>query len=296
MNRKALTAWTLAIALILMSGLAVADVPTMDRAGNPIVCPEKVERIVSLAPSITQVLMDLGMTDKLVAVDTYSSGSTGVPKTLPAFDIMAPDMEHIVALSPDLVLVSGMMLVSGENQLSKLPELGICVACIPSSESIEGILKDTLFIGELAGDKERAKALNDELVKAIDTLKAGTDEPVRVYFEIGSTPGLYSFGSETFLNEIVELLGGKNIFSDQKSWLSVSDESVVAADPQIIFTNENWNPDAVASIVSRPGWDVVSAVKNGNVYMIDADSSSQPNHRILLALTQMSEAMGMVRP
>lgn len=288
--KKIVCVWLL-IALVLGSGLTLAEMPREDRAGNPIAVPETVETIVSLAPSITRVIVDIGLGEKLVAVDTFSEGIEGVPENALVFDIMTPDAEQIVALSPDLVLLSSMTLVDGQDPLAMLLELEICVAFIPSSDSIEGILEDTLFIGTVAGNVEGAQALCDTLTAAIEAYRVETDTPVSVYFEISPMPYLYSFGSDTFLNEIIELLGGRNIFADQISWISVSEEAVIAANPAIIFTNADWQEDAVGEILGRAGWESVEAVENETVFLIEADASSQPNHRIVIVLEAMAEAM-----
>ena len=289
--KKVVTAWILALALIATGVFALAEVPTQDRAGNPLAVPEKVETIASLAPSITQVLIDLGLADKIIAVDTYSAGSKGLDETLPAFEMMAPDMEQMIALNPDIVFVTGMSLSDGTDPFTALTDVGIAVAYIPSSNSIDGIMEDNLFIGQVAGNAEGAKALNDKLAAAIETFRVETDAPIPVYFEISPAPYLYSFGSGTFLNEMIELLGGKNIFVDQEGWISVSDEAVIAAAPEIIFTNVNWEEDAVEKILAREGWESIPAVENGKVFLIDADASSQANHRIVYALEEMAEVL-----
>lgn len=289
--KKSVIAWMLAMLLLLAGTGVLAEMPTVDRAGNPIAIPEEVNTIASLAPSITQILVDLGMQDKIVAIDTYSAKSKDLAEGLPAFEMMAPDMEQLIALAPDLVLVTGMSLADGNDPFVALTEVGIAVAYIPSSDSIAGILEDNLFIGAVVGNEEGAQALNDTLVSAIDTLRVETDTPTSVYFEISPAPYLYSFGSGTFLNEMLEILGCKNIFADQEGWLSVSDEAVIAADPEVIFTNVNWEPDAVGSILAREGWESVSAVENSRVYMVDSDASSQPNHRIVHALEEMAAAL-----
>lgn len=281
----------LAIVLSLGLGQAYAAMPTEDRAGNPISVPETVSTIVSLSPSITQVILDLGMGDKLVAVDTYSMDTKGLPEGLLAFDMMSPDMEQIVALAPDLVLVTGMALVSGDDPFVKLQELGTAVAIIPSSDSLAGIQEDVRFIGTVVGNEAGAQALNDTLSEAIEAYRVTTDTPVSVYFEISALPNLYSFGSGTFLNEMIELLGGQNIFADQQGWLSISEEAVIQAAPEIIFTNMPEDMDAVDGILARNGWGSVPAVESGRVYQVDPDSSSQSNHRVVKALEEMAAAM-----
>lgn len=285
--KRIVVAWILALVLVCTGLTALADMPTQDRAGNEITVPETVETIVSLAPAITQVLVDLGAADKIVAIDTYSAGTKGLSETLPAFDMMTPDLEQIIALAPDIVLMTGMTLTGGDDPMKQLTDAGICVAYIPSSDSIKGILEDTLFIGQIAGDEAGAQGLNDTLTAAIDELRVTTDDPTPVFFEIGFP---YTMGSGTFINEMIEILGGRNIFADETGWLTVSDEAVIAAAPEIIFTNADWNPEAVAEILAREGWETIPAVENGRVYLINGDASSQPNHRIIYALQEMAAA------
>ena len=264
---------------------------TVDRAGNPFIPPAKVERIVSLAPSATQVIVDLGLAERLVAIDTYTLPSADMPEDIVRLDLMTPDIERIAALSPDLVLFSGLMLVDGEDPLSQLTALGISVVYIPTSDSIAGILADNLFIGELLGEAAAAAALNESLTEAIHGLTVQTDTPIRVYFEVD--PLLYSFGQGVFLNEMIELLGGQNIFADQTGWLKISEEAVIAAQPEIIFTSNYFADEAVEEILGRTGWESIPAIQSRKVFQVDADSASQPNHRIVIALRQMAEAMGL---
>lgn len=262
---------------------------TQDRAGNPISVPENVRSIVSLAPAITQVLVDLGLEDRLVAIDTYSAQVLQINGII-EMDMMAPDIERIVSLSPDLILASNMTLVNDPDSLLYLSESGSPIVVIPSSSSIEAIVEDVRFIGALVGKAAEADALCAPLFSAIERLSVQMDDPIPVYFEIGSSPALYSFGKDTFLNELIEILGGQNIFAAQSGWLNVSEEAIVAAAPEIIFTNEGWVGDAVSLIMQRPGWESVPAIKNGKVFLIDDNITSQPNHHIADALEAISEA------
>ena len=288
---KKMCALSLALVMLGICACGLADTPAQDRAGNAIALPENPRTIVSLAPSVTQLIVDLGLGEKLVAIDLYSVGIEGLPPQLDVLDAMTPDSERLLALAPDIILAGGFsMYGEGESVLKMLAEMGCCVAFIPSSDSIAGILEDILFVGQAVGNEAGAQALCDTLTDTIGTLSVKGGEPVPVYFEVGSSPALYSFGGDTFLDEMITLLGGRNIFGDRRSWLSIADEYVIAANPAIIFTNEDWNPTAVQDILSRPGWESVDAVANGKVYLIDANASSQPNHRIVQALTEMAKA------
>ena len=270
--------------------------PDTDRAGNPITLPENVQRVVSLAPSFTETLLDLDCADLIVGIDTQTQlyAYEELSADLPAFDMMAPDCEQIAALQPDLVIVSGMTDISGNDLYAPLTDLGICVVNIPSSTSIQGIRDDIAFLAACVGRSVEGAKLVKEMDDAIDEIAAigatVTDKKT-VYFEISAAPYCYSFGSDTFLNEMIELIGAQNIFADQSGWLSVEPESVVSANPDVILTSVNYIDDPVGELLARDGWQEVTAVKDGAVYAIDNQSSSLPNENIVAALREMAAAV-----
>ncbi len=273
-----------------------AQKPTKDRSGEEISIPENVEKIVVLAPSITETLMDLGCTDKIIGIDTQTKayGYEGLSKDLPAFDMMAPDTEQLAALKPDVIFISGMTSVGGTDLYGDLKNMGICVISIPSSDSIQGVKDDITFIAACVGKTEEGEQIIANMTEEIDKIaeigKAITDKK-KVYFEIAAAPNAYSFGKNTFLNEMIELVGAENVLADQDGWLSVETESVVSKNPDVILTNVNYIEDSVNEILSRKGWDGVNAILNKQVYYIDNQSSSLPNENIVKALKEIAVAI-----
>ena len=265
-------------------------IPTKDRAGNDIKVPEKVEKIVSMAPSTTQFLIDLGLADKIIGIDTNSASYADKLKAdIPQFDMMSPDNEAIAALAPDIVFTSGMSSVGGTSPLQSLVDSGICVADIPTRSSISGICEDLEFIGACVGKGMEALAYS----KGFTAFMAGIEEigknipaeeqkTVLVMMNVPSAefPTIYTFGKGTYMNEMIETLGAKNVFADQEGWLSVSVEDVIAANPDVILMDCNWLPGAAEQVKALEGWENVNAVKNGEVYQIDEDTCSRPNMHI----------------
>lgn len=282
------------IAVVLtFSCAAFAAAPTEDRSGNPIVLPAEVNRIISLAPATTQILESLGVLDKLVAIDTQTPAYVQGVDHLPQFDMMTPDVEQIATLQPDIIYTSGMSYIEG-NPFQALTDMGVCVVDIPSSASIADVKLDIVFTAACLGMEAEGQALADEMQQAIDELSAIgatiTDKKT-VMFEISALPYIYSFGSGTFLDEMITLLGAENVFADQVGWLAITEESAVAADPDVILTSVNYIEDSVGEILSRTGWQNVSAVANKDVYYIDNGASSLPNHHIVDAMIEMALAI-----
>jgi len=282
----------LALAMLL-SCMAFAETPVTDRAGNPIALPAEVNRIISLAPATSQIIESLGVLDKLVAVDTQTPLYVEGVSALPQFDMMAPDIEQIAALQPDIVYTSGMSYLEG-NLFQQLIDMGICVVDIPSSASIADVEEDIVFTAACLGMEAEGQAIADDMQARIDALTAigaTITEKKTVMFEIAAMPYIYSFGSGTFLDEMINLIGAQNVFADHVSWMSVSEETAVAANPDVILTSVNYIEDSVGEILARPGWNVVTAVANEDVYYIDNGASSLPNHHIVDAMIEMAVAV-----
>lgn len=283
-----------ALVLVLMLACAAfAEVPTTDRAGSAILIPAEVNRIVSLAPATTQIIDALGMMDKVVAVDTQTPLYVDGTSELMQFDMMTPDVEQIAMLMPDIVFTSGMSYLE-DNPFKALIDMGICVVEIPSSSSIAAVKEDIVFTASCLGAEEAGQAIADAMQNTIDevaAIGATIEEKKTVLFEIACLPYIYSFGDGVFLDEMIEIIGAENVLGDQNSWISVTEESAVAANPDVILTNVNYIEDSVGEILGRPGWENVTAVANKDVHYIDNGKSSLPNQYIVEALIEMAVAV-----
>lgn len=268
--------------------------PTTDRSGAQIKVPEDIETIAVLSPSIAQTIIGLGLGDKIAAYDAQSVGLEGLPESDIVLDFMQPDMEQLAALNPDVLFVSNMTLYDQENPYQTLIDQGVCVICVPTSESIAAIQSDISFLAAVLGVPEKGEAMLADMQAQIDSIAAIgstiTDKKT-VYFEIAAAPSMYSFGSGVFLNEMIELIGAKNILADQNGWLGVEAETVVAANPDVILTNVNYIENPTQEIMDREGWADMTAVAEKSVYYIDNMASSSSNQNIVKALVQMAEAV-----
>lgn len=273
----------------------------LDRSGNGIVLPEKVESIVSMAPSTTQVLIELGLADKIVGIDTNSL--TYIDKLsadVAQFDMMAPDNEAIAALNPDIVFTSGMSSVGGTSPFQSLIDSGVCVADIPSSASIADIAEDIRFIGTVTGKENEAEDLVEAMtlyISAVEdiakTVPEGEKKTVLLMMNVPSAeyPTIYTVGKGTYMDEMFGIIGAENAFGSQEGWLSISIEEALAADPDVILMDCNWMPGADEAVKALEGWENVTAVKNGDVYQIDEDLCSRPNHHVAEACAEWAKCV-----
>ena len=268
--------------------------PTKDRSGKEITLPKEATKIISLVPSTTEVIEDLGKTDQLIAVDTQSSTMMTDLKKLPQMDMMAVDAEKLIALKPQIVYVNDINLASSESVWKQVEDAGITVVNIPTSTSIKAIKEDVQFIADSLSEHEKGQKLIktmdqeiDEVAKIGKTIK----KPKTVLFEVAALPDIYSFGNGTFLNEMIETIGAKNVLANEKGWLPVTEEAAITAKPEVILTNVNYMKDPAKEILARKNWENVPAVQNKEVFEIDNMSSSLPNNHITKALKQMAKAV-----
>lgn len=293
---KKILALIIALSMFIISGCSSQQDRTVtDREGTEVNIPKKIEKIISTAPSNTEVLMALGLGDKLVAIDKYSTDIEGVNTELPQIDFSNPDAETIIGLEPDIVIASGHNKTgSTEDPFKVISEAGIPVVYIPSSESIDGIYKDIEFIAEVVNEKSKGKEIIDDMKAQVDEIKAIGDtiaDKKSVYFEISPVPYLSSFGKSTFLNEMIEIIGAENIFANEDGWISPTAEAIIDANPDVIITNAEYMDNPTGEIKSRNAWENINAIKNNEVYLVDKNASSRPSQNVVKALKQMAEAV-----
>ncbi|MCL2422175.1 MAG: ABC transporter substrate-binding protein [Defluviitaleaceae bacterium] len=253
------------------------------------------QRVVSLGPNITEIMVGLGVADTLVAIDEHAFDVAGIPTDIPQLSIMPVDAEQLIALAPDLIFAADIVMVEGDDPFSVIAEAGITIVNIPYSDSIAGIMDDIHVIADIMGVAAAGEALiagMEEGIQEIGRRAEAITERRTVYFEISPAPFMFSFGSGTFLNEMMEIIGADNVLADQESWIAVSDEVILALNPDVILTNVNFLDDPVGEMASRPGWqDAMSAVQGGHIYQIPTNASSRPSQHVVEAMWAMARAI-----
>ncbi|MDR0992384.1 MAG: ABC transporter substrate-binding protein [Ruminococcus sp.] len=279
---------------VIVPELTPAVRTAADREGGTAVIPENVETIISAAPAITEILVGLGAGDKIIAADTYSANVVGIDPAICTLDFFNLDIEQLIMLDPDLIIISGMSVWGDEDPYTLLRDMGATVIYIPTSNSIEGIKLDIEFIGQMTGEEARAALLISDINTKVLEVRERVSELTKptVYFEVEGLPALYSCGSDTLINELIEIAGGRNIYADENGWIQNSEESVIAASPDFILSSVFYTGGMdISEVSNRPGWNIIPAVINGNVYAIDLNAVSRPSQYIVDALEEIADIL-----
>jgi iron complex transport system substrate-binding protein len=256
------------------------------------------ERIVSLAPSITENLYALGLMDSVVGVTRYCDYPPEALLKTQVGGYYDPNYEAIVALHPDLIV----MLAEAEDPREYLSRLGFHILVV-DHRSIAGILESIEKIGEACGVPDKARSITGDLrarMRRIEQKTSGLPAP-RVLISIGRNMGsgrlddVYISGKEGFYDQMIELLGGVNAYEGSVAFPVVSHEGIIQMNPDVIIdmvpdlAQQGWTPEMIQS-----EWDAVShvnAVKNGRVYIFGDDFVAVPGPRFISIMEKMARAM-----
>ena len=247
------------------------------------------QRIVSLAPSCTQIVFAIGEGSKVVGVTSYDDYPYNFSAWIAAGNMTldggygTPDMEAIAGLRPDLILTDNI----NDASLPSMRSLGYKVVVL-NPTTISGILHDISLVGTATGAETQANAVVKNITSTIDTIATKIANahltPMKVFYEIW-TPPLMGAGGTTWINDVITKAGGVNIFANQtQAYPTVASETVVQLDPDAIFlpTEMGQTPfyGSVAQVEAQPGWNTISAVHNNRVYVIDGDLFAEAGPRV----------------
>lgn len=268
----------------------------LDADHAPIAIPSKSpQRIISLEPSNSQILGALRVDSRVIAVDVNTDAPADLvarPKVTDANG--KPNVEQIIALQPDLVLTYGRFTSDADQQLR---QAHINVVAIPVAD-VSGMLQDITLVGQLVHEDARAATIVASLRQRIAAVEAAVKgkPPVSVYMEVGYSPGqTYAFGGGTFGDELIRDAGGTNIFGANTSgsgYPQVSDESIIAANPQVIILTEDvqygGDPSQVAK---RGGWSVIAAVQSHRIFQLSPDYTEQQSPLLVDGLEKLARLL-----
>ena len=246
------------------------------------------ESVVSLAPSVTEIVCALDLCDKLIGVDVASNYPEEVTKKaiVTNYD-MSINKELILSLDPELVIISELTAV---DQVKQLEDMGLTVYYLKNPKILDDLDSYFMKVGEVTGHEEQAEELIAEMKNRIavvdETIAGATTHPL-VFYELDATDVSkpWTASSGTFIDELITRAGGKNVAADLKGeWVQISLEALIRSNPEIIILGDSNYGITPESVIERPGWDVLSAVKNKKIYPINSDIGSRPSPRLVDAL------------
>lgn len=288
------------ILLVLLTACAPQATPTpaaltfTDGLGREISLNGPVQRVISLAPSNTEILFAIGAGSQVVGRDSlsdYPAEAANVTDIGSSFEAL--NTELIVSLEPDLVLAAE---INTPEQVKQLEDLGLTVYYLKNPLTLEEMYGKLELVAQLTGHEAEAAALIESLkarVAAVDEKIAPLSSRPSVFYEMdGSDPAKpWTAGKDTFITQLIERAGGYNIASDIDSYAQLSLEQVVAADPNFIILGDAAYGITPESIASRPGWENLSAVKNNQIFPFDDNLVSRPGPRLVDALEELAKLL-----
>lgn len=275
---------TLCFALCLGALPALArEVIFTDMTGREIVLDQPASRIVALTPSDCEILCALGAEDLLVGRGAYCDYPEDIQQVPVVNSGDQTNLEEILALSPQVVLMATM--AQTQEQIAALEAAGIRVV-VSDAQDIEGVYQAIEMIGQLTGRQSQAQALVAQMQEQFQRIAAqAQDTGKTVYFEVSPLEwGLWTAGKGTFMDELAALCGLTNAFSDVEGWAQISEEQVLQRNPDYIVTVTMYygeGPTPQEEIMSRAGWQDVTAVAQNQVFQADNDRMTRPGPRLM---------------
>jgi iron complex transport system substrate-binding protein len=290
------------VVLICLVGMAFASCGRIDVAspavetrevrddlGRTVHVPVKIERAISLAPSLTEMIFAIGAGDRLVGVTTYCNYPAETAAIQKIGDTQTPNIEKIIALQPQVVFVSTASQL--EAFTKTLEEQGIAVY-VSNPKSLDEIFQALVRLGDLFGTKEKADELVSDLSRRANHLKqvnSAEDNVSRVFVQISNDP-LFTIGRDSFLTEVLEYAGGSSVTKNvPTAYPKLSKETASALDPDVIIlsdSEDNKEPNAV--------FKNSAAVKTRRVYRINADIISRPGPRLVDAIEEIARDLNSI--
>lgn len=261
-------------------------VTVTDDAGREVTIESEPARIVSLAPSNTEIVAALGLLDRLVGVTSFDDYPPEVTEIAVIGDFAGPNLEAVAAAEPDLVLATTGVQA---DVITQLEDLGATVVAVDPTD-LEGLFVSIEMVGIATGAEEAATDLTASMRADLDALTGaiGDAEPVTCFIEIAQDP-LFTAGSGTLLDDLISAAGGVNVVTES-GWVAYSLEQLVTDDPEVYMATlgSMSNP---SDLQQRPGYSGLTAVNTGRVHVLEDNLVSRPGPRIVEGVRLIAEAL-----
>lgn len=248
-----------------------------DSKGKEVVIEKEPKRIISVAPSVTELVYAMGKGDELVGRTDYCDYPEDAKKVQSIGSLTDPNIEKIIELKPDVVVASTHFK---DDVAKKLTDLGIKIVVIYNANDLNGAFDSMITLGQIINAQDKANALVTSMKKKIDDIKEkvkGKETP-KAYYVVGfGKSGDYTATGETFIAQMLKAAGGDNIAQDASGW-KYSLEKIIEKDPEYIIVSKN--NGVKAQFASTDGYKELSAVKNNKVIEIDENLLNRQGPRL----------------
>lgn len=266
-----------------------------DSLGHELTLPATPERIVSLAPSNTEILFAVGAGDNVVGVTEYCDYPEEVQaiEKIGGFSAKTISVEKVVALEPDLVVAGD---ESHRPVREALEQVNIPVLSM-SADTLEDVHANILLVGHVTGHETQAEQVVEDMKNRVQAVRETVapipeEERLTVFWEVFDEP-LMTAGPATFNSQMIELAGGISIFGDlEGDYPQINAEEVIARNPDIIMSSDTHGEKLTQEqVADRPGWEQIDAVKNNRIHLIDGNIVSRPGPRLADAVEAIAAAL-----
>ncbi len=262
-----------------------------DELGRKMSVPDNLKRVVSLAPSITEIIFALGKEDLLKGVSRFSDFPAAAKKLPRVGSYVHLDLERIVALKPDLCI--GIKDGNPIAVVRKLEHLGIPVYAVDPRD-LNAVLETIIQLGRLLGADQKAKAIVSDMrarIERVKSLVATSPHKPGVFFQIGVSP-IVSAGTETYIHELIVMSGGKNLAKGPVPYPRYSREQVLVLSPDVLMITSMARGASFERVKKQwSKWPSMPAVQNNRILLMDSNLCDRPTPRLIEGLEHVAEAI-----
>lgn len=264
-----------------------------DAVGNEITLETAPETVVSMIASNTEILFGLGLDDEIVAVgdfDDYPDEALEKDK----IGGQEFNVEAIVAKDPDIVFGHESAYGMGEDGYQQIRDAGIPVFIVKNAMDFDQTYETIATIGQATDKVEEADKIIEDMKAKVAEVLAKTDtveNKKTVFVETSPAPEIYTPGKDTFMQEILDMIGAENVAADGEGWFMMDPEEILNRNPDIIIVMYDYIDTAVEDVYARDGFDAITAIKEKEVIQVDENITSRTGPRLADGLEAIAKAI-----
>jgi len=260
-----------------------------DGFGNKVVIEKEPVKIVSLAPSHTEILFALGLSQKIVGVSNYCDYPEAATAKEKVGDAMTVNVEKIIELEPDLVIQYG----QGNEEVNKrIKDAGITILSY-EPETVEEVIAVIEELGNITNTMKQATVVTVNMMSKMNYIVSTVEKApkLKVFYEVWNEP-LMAAGPGSFLDSLIDLAGGENIAKDASGkYPQFELEQLIERNPDVYLTAQDMPDKTTESIKNREGYETINAIKNDRIYILDPNIISRPGPRIVDGLEIVAKSI-----